>query len=350
MTKIGFVLGTRPEIIKLYSCIKYCVENKIDFFVVNTDQHYDQNMRDVFFKELGLPTPNYMLGVGSGTHAKMLASMLVPLEEVMIKEGPDVIVVQGDTNTVLAGALVAVKLRIKVAHIEAGLRSYDKSMPEEYNRILTDHASDFLFAPTEMQERTLLQEGIDAKDVYVTGNTVVDAVLLVAREAKSSRVGKHILLTCHRPSNTDSQENLRAILEAVQYICDEQDMKCIFPVHPRLGSKRKYIQSFSRIEVVEPLGYKELLGCIKGAEMVLTDSGGIQEEACILQKKCIILRENTERPETLEVGGATLLDNLSAEEIILKYKQLKNKEVSWYNPFGDGRAAEKIIKVLVEKT
>ncbi len=349
MTKIAFVLGTRPEIIKLYSSIKYCEDHNIDYFVVNTDQHYDKKMRDVFFEELGLKAPKYNLGVGSGSHAKMLASMLVPLEEVFLQESPSVVVVQGDTNTVLAGALVAVKLNIKVAHIEAGLRSYDRSMPEEHNRIVTDHISDYLFAPTNKQREIILKEGVEPTQVFVTGNTIVDAALAISERSQPLDYGsKFMLLTSHRPSNTDIPENLTAILEAVQTICKTEDMKCIFPVHPRLGAKIDYIKSFDRIQAIEPLGYSELLAHIKQSEIVLTDSGGIQEESCILEKKCVILRTNTERPETVEVGGAVLLDEISKADVIAKYTILKEKSVKWHNPFGDGHAAERIITTLTE--
>lgn len=347
MIKIAFVLGTRPEIIKLYSSIKYCEDNDIDHFVVNTDQHYDKTMRDVFFEELGLAHPRYNLGIGSGSHAKMLASMLVAIEDVLVKESPDVVVVQGDTNTVLAGCLVATKMGIKVAHVEAGLRSYDRTMPEEYNRVITDHASDFLFAPTQKQQDILLSEGIKPETVFITGNTIVDAALAISKISKPlTYEKKFILLTSHRPSNTDNEENLTAILSSSQSICESEDMICIFPVHPRLGSKIDYIKSFDRIKVVEPIGYSSLLAHIKESSMILTDSGGIQEESCILQKKCIILRTNTERPETVEVGGAVLLDEITESDIIQKYALLKDKMVEWTNPFGDGKSADRIINII----
>jgi len=349
MVKIAFVLGTRPEIIKLYSSIKLCEDTGVDHFVVNTDQHYDKNMRDVFFEELGIETPRYRLGVGSGSHAQMLASMLVPLEEVFLKEQPTVVVVQGDTNTVLAGCLVAIKMGIKVAHIEAGLRSYDRSMPEEYNRIITDHASDYLFPPTDKQKDILLSEGIDKDSIFVTGNTIVDAALAISKNEKIVDYGsKFILLTSHRPSNTDTKENLEAILSAAQSLCEAGDMVCVFPVHPRLTSKLDYIKSFDRIKIIEPLGYSDMLSHIKKSEMIMTDSGGIQEESCILEKKCLILRTNTERPETVEVGGAILLDEVTEKDILSKYHELMQRKVKWRNPFGDGRAAERIIDQLVK--
>lgn len=349
MGKIAFILGTRPEIIKLYSSIQYCVRNKIDHIVISTDQHYDKNMRDVFFEELGLRQPDYQLGIGSSSHAKMLANMLVAIEDVLIKERPSVVVVQGDTNTVLAGALVATKMGIKVAHVEAGLRSYDRTMPEEYNRIIADHCADFLFAPTQKQADILRAEAISPESIFVTGNTVVDAVQEVSKRASFNYKGKFMLFTCHRPSNTDNDVHLDAILSAVQTICEQEGIRCVFPAHPRLRNKKDYLKTFDRLDVFEPLAYSELLAAIRDAQMIFTDSGGIQEESCILERKCVILRTNTERPETVEVGGAILLDEITKQDILQKYQTIKKKDVSWYNPFGDGKAGERIITILTEK-
>jgi len=349
MSKIAFVLGTRPEITKLYSSIQYCINNNIDHIVVNTDQHYDKNMRDVFFDELGLPQPDYQLGIGSGTHSKMLANMLVAIEDVFLKDRPDVVVVQGDTNTVLAGCLVANKMGIKVGHVEAGLRSYDRSMPEEYNRIVTDHCADFLFAPTENQAEILRKEGVNPDWIYVTGNPIVDAVLDISKRAHYEHEGDYMLMTCHRPSNTDDEANMEGILSAVQAVCEEADMRCVFPVHPRLNAKLDYIRSFDRIDAIEPLAYTSLLGAMKDAKMIFTDSGGLQEESCIMQRKCVILRTNTERPETVEVGGAILLDEISKDNILAKYHEVKDRDVNWYNPFGNGTSGEQIVKILQEK-
>lgn len=349
MTKIAFVLGTRPEITKLYSCIQYCTNNNVDHYVVNTDQHYDKQMRDVFFEELGLRQPKYSLGIGSGSHSTMLAKMLIAIEGVFMKDRPDVVVVQGDTNTVLAGCLVANKMGIKVAHVEAGLRSYDRTMPEEYNRVVTDHCADYLFAPTEKQREILLKEAIDPKAIFITGNTAVDAVQAIVGKAQLPKIDqRYVLLTCHRPSNTDEPANLEAILSAVQTICEREDMLCLFPAHPRLNDKKAYFDTFDRIRVSEPFQYSEMLGRAKDAEMILTDSGGIQEEACTLQKKCLVLRTNTERPEVLDVGGAVLLDEITKDDILAKYQMLKERQVKWYNPFGDGKAGERIINILTK--
>lgn len=346
MGKIAFVLGTRPEIIKLYSSIQQCIQHSLDFVVINTDQHYDKNMRDVFFEELNLPKPNYQLGIGSGSHAKMLAAMIVALEEVFEKEKPSVVIVQGDTNTVLAGCLVANKMGIKVAHVEAGLRSYDKSMPEEYNRIVTDHCSDFLFPPTEKQADILRKEGINPSSIHTVGNTIVDAALEVSKKAEFDYAEDFILLTCHRPSNTDTPAHLEAILSAMQSVAETEDVRCVFPMHPRLGVKKDYISSFDRIDIIQPLEYSKLLAAMKKAKMIFTDSGGIQEESCILQRKCVILRTNTERPETVEVGGAVLLDEVTKDDIVQKYTLLKDRSVDWYNPFGDGKSGEHIISIV----
>lgn len=348
MMKIGFILGTRPEIIKLYSCIQYCESRNIEYFVVNTDQHYDKNMRDIFFDEMGLKSPKYGLGVGSGSHSQMLAAMLPLIEDVLNKEKPDVVVVQGDTNTVLAGGLVANKMGIKLAHVEAGLRSYDRTMPEEYNRVIVDHCSDFLFAPTEKQKDILLKEGINSKSITVTGNTIVDAVEAIAHSSNVNVKKPFVLLTTHRPSNTDNREHLEAILLAMETICKQQDWDCILPLHPRLNSQRKFIEKFGQIKVVEPMNYSQLLGHIQKAEVIFTDSGGIQEEACILQRRCVILRTNTERPETVEVGGAVLLDEVTTSDILKKYDSIKHKKIKWYNPFGDGKAGQRIITTLQE--
>jgi UDP-N-acetylglucosamine 2-epimerase (non-hydrolysing) len=353
--KICFILGTRPEIIKLYSLIKYCESKKIKCFVIHTNQHYDKNMDEIFFKELGLKKAKYNLGVGSGNQGDQTGRMLIAIEKVLMKEKPDYVFVQGDTNTVLAGSLVASKMKIKVCHVEAGLRSYDREMPEEINRIISDHVSDFLFCPTEKQANIVLKEGINKKKIFVTGNTIVDAVLLVSKmsDEKSKVLNKfnlekekYFLLTCHRPSNTDNIDNFKSIISSINDICEKEGFKCIFPMHPRLGSKIGFVKKFKNIITSDPLGYLDLLKLQKDSSMIFTDSGGIQEESCILKKKCLILRTNTERPETVKVGGAVLLKDISKEEIMKKYILLKNKKVEWYNPFGDGKTARKIFKIL----
>jgi UDP-N-acetylglucosamine 2-epimerase (non-hydrolysing) len=392
--KICFVLGTRPEIIKLYSCIKYCQDNNIDHFLIHTNQHYNSNMDSIFFEELEILPSKYNLQVGSGTHAKMTAKMLTSIEDVIEKENPTVVVVQGDTNSTFAGALVATKMNIKVAHIEGGLRSYDRSMPEEINRIMVDHISDFIFAPTNSQFQTLIGEGIDQKKILVTGNTVVDAILIGKNlsEQKSNILDRlslqrklntrldssdpsdieedlfgdisssglfstnknqvndqrseFFLLTCHRPSNTDKQENFENILRAINEICIEQNKICIFPAHPRLANQSNLIKAYENIKVIEPVSFLDMIALQLNAKMIFTDSGGIQEEACILEKKTIILRTNTERPETVEVGGAVLLNEITISEIKKQFMLLNKKQVNWKNPFGEGKSGQQIIQFL----
>jgi UDP-N-acetylglucosamine 2-epimerase (non-hydrolysing) len=351
--KLAFVFGTRPEIIKIYSTIMECINQSIEFVLIHTNQHYDEKMDKIFFKELEIPMPNYNLNVGSGTHGQMTGRMIEKIEEVLIKEKPTIVIVQGDTNTVLAGSLAAVKLGIKVAHIEAGLRSYDKSMPEETNRIVTDHISDFLFAPAQIQYDTLLKENLKEKS-YITGNTVVDALYLAKNLINKSNIlekynliaDEYVLLTCHRPSNTDIKENFIEILVAINTICEKENLKCIFPVHPRLNSQKDLIKSYSNIIPIEPIGYLDSINLQLNSFFIFTDSGGIQEESCILEKKCLILRTNTERPETVEVGGAILVDKISKNEIESKFYTLLNQEVKWYNPFGDGKSSKKIIDIF----
>ncbi|MBU0648363.1 UDP-N-acetylglucosamine 2-epimerase (non-hydrolyzing) [Patescibacteria group bacterium] len=355
--KLSFVLGTRPEIIKLYSLLQECQKRDSTYFVIHTNQHYDQNMDKIFFKDLELDYPKYNLGIGSGQPGDQTGRMLIGIEPVLLREKPDIMIVQGDTNSTLAGALAAVKLQIPVAHVEAGLRSYDPLMPEEHSRVMTDHISSYLFCPTTKQADIAKQEGIAPKKIFTTGNTIVDALQQCSKLAQEkSQIlselnispGNYFVLTCHRPSNTDNIHNFTNIIEAIDHIAQTENKTCIFPLHPRLKSQQKLINKFKNIKVTEPVGYLDMLQLLNNTSFVFTDSGGIQEEACILQKKCLILRLNTERPETLNVGGAVLLDKISPEDIIDKYNSLQSKKVEWSNPFGDGQAFKKIINVLTK--
>lgn len=354
-----FVFGTRPEIIKMYSLIKICQEQEISFSLIHTNQHYDQKMDKVFFEELDIPSPDFNLEVGSGSHAQMTAKMLVGIEKAvdLIRPRTTVLIVQGDTNSTLAGALVASKKDIKIAHIESGLRSYDKKMPEEINRLVVDKISDFLLCPNQRQAKILELEGFSKEKIFLTGNTVVDAIYKSKDLAKNkSRIleelkikpNEYFLLTCHRPSNTDDNQNFTQILEGIQKLSELENVKTIFPVHPRLAHKIKEIGNFDRILSISPTSFLESIYLQSNSAMIFTDSGGIQEESCILQKKCVTLRLNTERPESVDVGGAAILTEITSQEIQKAYFELKNKEVKWYNPFGDGKAAEKISKILLE--
>jgi len=347
--KLSIILGTRPEIIKMSPVIKEYERRNLDYFILHTGQHYSYNMDKVFFEQLGLPQVKYNLDVGSGTHAEEIGKMLIGIEKVLLKENPDIVLVEGDTNTVLAAALAASKLHIKVGHVEAGLRSYDKRMPEEINRVLTDHISDYLFAPTEKAKEILLKEGISEDKIFVTGNTIVDAVyqnLKIAKGNKSSKSKKYFLLTLHRPENVDSRERFASILEALNKIAAEFHLPVIYPIHPR---SQKMIRHFNlkpcNIELIEPLDFLTFLQLEANARLILTDSGGVQEESCILDIPCVTLRDSTERPETLEVGANILAGN-NSDKILESVKLMLSRENNWVNPFGDGRAGKRIIDIL----
>ncbi len=354
---IAVILGTRPEIIKMAPVIKELTRQTKDYFILHTGQHYSYSMDKVFFEQLKLPSAKYNLEVGSGSQAEQTAKILTGVEKVLQQENPRVVLVQGDTNSVLAGALAAAKLRIKVGHVEAGLRSYDRNMPEEINRILTDHCSDLLFVPTEKSRAILQGEGIPEDKLFVTGNTIVDAVyqnLEIARDSAKAIIDlglkqkAYFLVTMHRQENVDNRERFTSILEGIQRVATEFATPVIYPIHPR---SRKMMGEFKLnpegIKLVEPVDYLDFLQLEKNARLVLTDSGGVQEETCILGVPCVTLRGNTERPETTEVGANMLAGN-SPDNILQCVRIMLNRESNWSNPFGDGHAAEKIIRILTE--
>ena len=353
--RISMIIGTRPEIIKMSPIIRECEKQNMEYFMLHTGQHYSYELDKVFFEELELPEAKYNLNVGSGSHAYEIGKMLIGIERIMLKEEPDVVLIEGDTNTVLAGAIVASKLDIKIGHVEAGLRSYDRNMPEEINRRLTDHCSDYLFAPTIKAKEILLGEGIPEEKIFVTGNTIVDAVYQNLEIAKkkvkitNERNLNFFLVTAHRQENVDVKEKLEGILDGLEVLYKEFCLPIIFPVHPRT---KKRIKDFrlevpNGIRLIEPLGFLEFLQLEANAKLVLTDSGGVQEEACILGVPCVTLRDNTERPETLEVGS-NILAGTNKERILKCSKEMlnKNKERKWKNPFGNGKAGEMIVGIL----
>ena len=353
--KISIVLGTRPEIIKMSPIVRECEHLNLDYFILHTGQHYSYNMDRVFFEQLELPDAKYNLDVGSGSHAEQTGRMLIGIEKVLRMEEPDLVLVEGDTNTVLAGALAAVKLEIRVGHVEAGLRSYDRKMPEEINRILADHSSDYLFAPTEKSKQILLHEGIEEEKIFVTGNTIVDAVFQNLGISKSRRnilndlnlnIGDYFLATIHRQENVDDEGRLRSIFEGLEMVREEFDLELIYPIHPRT---RKHLKTLGvepkGVRISEPLDYLGFLQLESNARLVLTDSGGVQEEACILGVPCVTLRDNTERPETLEVGSNALAGT-NPNRIVEKVKLMLSKDNGWENPFGDGKAGKRIVEIL----
>ena len=355
--KIAIILGTRPEIIKMSPVIRECEKRNCDYFILHTGQHYSYNMDRVFFEQLELPDAKYNLDVGSGKHGEQTGKMLIGIEKILLREKPDVVLVEGDTNTVLAGAIAATKLHIKVGHVEAGLRSYYREMPEEINRILTDHCSDYLFAPTEKSKEILLHEGIDEKKIFVTGNTIVDAVYqnlqIAHRKAETFKnldlkEEKYFLVTAHRQENVDNRRRFDGILKGLQLINKEYDLPVIYPIHPRA---RKRMMEFGLnsdgIKLIEPLDYLSFLQLEANAKLVLTDSGGVQEETCILKIPCVTLRDNTERPETIEVGSNILAGTNPTKimEAVTKMMDIKRK---WKNPFGDGKAGKRIVEIIGE--
>ncbi|NPA62947.1 MAG: UDP-N-acetylglucosamine 2-epimerase (non-hydrolyzing), partial [Methanococci archaeon] len=354
----------RPEIIKLSPIIRVLKKINMDWHIIHTNQHYSENMDKIFFEELNLPKPKYNLNIGSGSHGEQTGKMLIGIEKVLLKEKPDVVIVQGDTNTVLAGALTASKLKIDVAHVEAGLRSFDRNMPEEINRVLTDHISSYLFAPTEIAKNNLLREGIEENKIFVVGNTIVDATLQnlkIAEKNENVRTffngvvdNNYFLLTLHRAENVDDKERLKNIIDGILETARIYNKEIIFPIHPRTKKRLKEFNLFDKlknnkkIKIIDPVGYLEFLILEKNADLILTDSGGVQEEACILKIPCITLRDNTERPETVKVGANILVGD-NKEKLIKSVEIMLNKKKNWKNPFGDGKSGEKIVKILINK-
>jgi len=356
--ELAIILGTRPEIIKLSPVIRECSRLKIECFVVHTGQHYSYNMDRVFFDQLGLPEPEYNLGVGCGSHAEQTGRMLIAIEGILKKESPTLVLVQGDTNTTLAGALAAVKLGIRVGHVEAGLRSYDRGMPEEINRVLTDHCSDLLFAPTEGSREILLGEGIPRQKIFVTGNTIVDAVhqnLSLARRQNKihSKLGlrpdNYFVVTVHRQENVDNKSRFRNIIRGLEAVYQQFGFPLVYPIHPRAKMRiKEFGLRVGKITLIEPLDYLSFLNLESKARLILTDSGGVQEEACILGVPCVTLRHSTERPETLSVG-ANMLAGTDPNSIVRSVQVMMKKNRNWDNPFGDGNAGRRIMGIVVSQ-
>jgi UDP-N-acetylglucosamine 2-epimerase (non-hydrolysing) len=354
--KLAIAVGTRPEIVKMAPVIRAARRAAIETTLIHTGQHYSWAMDGVFFDELGLPDPDIALRIGSGTPGHHLSGIINRLEPYLMAERPDAIVVQGDTNSVLAVALSARTLQIPVAHVEAGLRSYDRSMPEETNRIVVDHLADRCFAPTERSGATLLREGVDPRRVLVTGNTVVDEILRQRPRAEALgqprrlglEPGRYVLATIHRAENTTDPARLRGILEGLARVGQRLGMTVVAPLHPRTAEaiQREALTVPEPVGIIEPMGYLEFLGLQIGARLTLTDSGGVQEEACALGVPCVTLRDSTERPESIEVG-ANVLAGWEPESILDAAVVMAGRPRTWLNPFGDGHSGERIISALV---
>lgn len=365
--KLLLVAGARPNFMKVAPLVHQLRKSDEDVIwkLAHTGQHYDYVMSKVFFEELEIPEPDYFLGAGSCTHAEQTAHIMVEFEKVCFRENPDVIVVVGDVNSTLACSVTAKKLNIKVAHVEAGLRSWDMTMPEEINRIVTDAIADFLFVTEKSGVENLKREGRREPDIYFVGNVMIDTLYYQLSKLKDSKKsGKHeidaknknnpfAVVTLHRPSNVDNKNILGGILDALARI--SEDVPVIFPVHPRA---RKNIEEFdqlklindSKIELLPPMPYVEFLKLWKGASLVLTDSGGLQEETTALGIPCFTIRENTERPVTIEEGTNTLVGT-SGEGILSAYEEFKNKgsKKGRVPQYWDGKAAQRILGVLLSQ-
>ncbi|MFX0170572.1 MAG: non-hydrolyzing UDP-N-acetylglucosamine 2-epimerase [Candidatus Hodarchaeota archaeon] len=356
---IAFIVGTRPEIIKMSPIIRKCQEKGEDFFIIHTGQHYSFKLDGIFFKELDLPLPQHNLEIGSGSHAEITGKCLIGTERVLKDTKPRIVLVEGDTNSVLAGALSAAKLHIPIGHVEAGLRSYDRNMPEEINRILTDHLSDLLFAPTKTSRQNLLKEGIEDNKIYVTGNSIVDAVtqnVKIAIKKKNTLKDlnliskQYILLTLHRQENVDDIKRLKNIFVGLEKVYQKYGTPIIYPIHPRTEKRIKEfnLKLSEGMQIIQPVSFLEFLLLESNALLILTDSGGVQEEACILKIPCVTLRDNTERPETIETG-ANILAGTNPIRILNSVKKMANTKTDWDNPLGDGKAGERILAIIKSK-
>ncbi len=355
MKKACIILGTRPEIIKMSPIIRFCKKNKLDFFVLHTGQHYSYNMDKKFFEDLELEQPKYNLGINGNEYRKEVGLMIANIASVLEKEKPDIVFVLGDTNSVLSGALAANKLGIKVGHVEAGLRSHNLDMLEEITRIIVDHISDLLFAPTLDAFNKLEDEKIDKSKLFLTGNTIVETVQqnLTVAESKTDicdklkiKKGEYVLVTAHRAENVDNYTELNGILNGLSLVSKELKLPMIYPMHPRTKKNlTKFGLNISKnITVIEPLGYLEFLQLESNAKIILTDSGGLQEEACILRVPCVTMRNETERPETIEVG-ANILAGTNPDKILNSVKEMLLRDKNWTNPFGEGNTSEQIMSI-----
>ena len=353
MMRVLTIVGARPQFVKAFA-ISRGLRERHDEVLVHTGQHYDEALSGVFFDELGIPEPEYNLGVGSDTHGRQTAAMLEGIEEVLEAESPDVVLLYGDTNSTLAGAVAWSKLDPLVAHVEAGLRSYNREMPEEVNRVLTDHASDVLFPPSESAAETLASEGI-TDGVYVVGDVMYDS-LLWAREVAQTESsvlsdlgydeGEFVLSTVHRAGNTDDPAKLAAIVDGLE----SSPLPVVLPVHPRTEQRLREFDLWERanaaLDIVDPVGYLDFVRLLDGAERVATDSGGVQKEAFFLDTPCVTLREETEWVETVECGWNVLVgaDSDAIGRAVTVERSLAEKP----QPYGDGNAAAAIVRVLSE--
>ena len=351
------VVGTRPNFMKMMPVISGLNKLNIPNMLIHTGQHYDENMSKVFFRDLRIPDPDIFLGVGSGSHAEITAKIMIEFEKVCLKNNPRLVIVAGDVNSTLACALAAKKLNIPIAHVESGLRSYDQEMPEEINRMLTDRMSDLLFVTEKSGIEHSLNEGIAREKIHFVGNCMIDSVkkfLPAALEQKpwykyALDEYDYTLITLHRPSNVDSAENINKAVRMLNEM--SKSSKLVFPVHPR--TKSRLAQSSHKLDgnilMLEPLPYLEFLGLMAKARLVITDSGGIQEETTYLGVQCITFRENTERPVTVDLGTNQLVGT-DPRELLKTFNKIINGEIKKgiIPPKWDGNAGTRIVKIINE--
>jgi len=354
---IAFILGTRPEIIKLSPVIRACIRKNIKFIIIHTGQHYSYELDEVFFNDLSLPKPDYNLHVGSCPHGEQTGKMLIGIEEILLKEKPNNVVTLGDPNSAFAGTLAAAKLHIPVCHIEAGRRSFARSMPEELNRLMIDQISDILFTPNETTKQNLINAGIEYERIILSGDPIVDAV----RENKKIALDKstitadfqltpkrYFLATVHRPENLDDRRRLSNILCAFRELVKKYNYPLIFSVHPKTRKMiEEYVISTDGLLLTRPLGYLDFLRLEMDAAVLLTDSGSLQEEACILKTPCVTLRDETERPETITIGS-NILAGTNSQDILDAVEIMLCSSKSWDNPFGESGVSDLIIKNLID--
>jgi len=361
LKKIHIVVGARPNFMKAAPLLRELSKQKNQFqsILIHTGQHYSPKLSQLFFDELKMPEPDIYLGVGSSSHAQQTADIMIALEKIWIESPPDLVVVFGDINSTMAAAIVAAKLGIKLAHVEAGLRSRDPDMPEEINRIVTDRLSNYLFVSEQSGLDNLAQEGVDSKKVFYTGNIMIDSLVHSLEACKETTIlqdlsltpGKYAVMTMHRPSNVDDAELLRNLLTTISDLSRELPM--IFPCHPRTKKEMAGMEAFekatdSQLKIIEPVGYLEFLRLQSEAKYVLTDSGGIQEETTYLGIPCITIRKNTERPATIDIGTNILTgpdpDKIRIEVSNILEGRSKKGEIP---PYWDGNTASRIVEQIL---
>jgi len=359
MIKVICVVAVRPNFIKVAPLLQeFKKYSRFEVSLVHTGQHYDQNMSDVFLADLEMPKPDVHLGIGSGSHAEITGKVMEAFEQVVLKKRPDLVIVVGDVDSTLATTITAAKCMIPVAHVEAGLRSYDRTMPEEINRVLTDSLSQFCFTPSEDAEENLKNEGVDSGKIHFVGNIMIDSLVRFRKKAEETRIlaetglqsRNYVLLTMHRPANVDETERLESILNAVKEIASE--IPVVFPIHPRTSKNLKRLKIWDllkheNIKCMEPIRYLEFLQLTQHAGLVLTDSGGIQEETTFLGIPCLTLREGTERPITVQEGTNQIVGH-NTDTIVKKAKEILSGRIKQGGvpKYWDGHTAGRILKVI----